>query len=73
MPKLPRISGSDCISVLKRMGFAQVRQRGSHVIMRRGQQGCVVPMHREMKVGTLAGVLRQAGVDADEFVRMWHG
>jgi len=55
------------------MGFAQVRQRGSHVIMRRGQQGCVVPMHREMKVGTLAGVLRQAGVDADEFVRMWHG
>ena len=66
-PKLPRISGSDCISVLKRMGFAQVRQRGSHVIMRGGQQGCVVPMHREMKVGTLAGV------DADEFVRMWHG
>jgi len=73
MPKLPRISGSDCISVLKRLGFAQVRQRGSHVILRRGQQGCVVPMHREMKVGTLAGVLRQAGVGADEFVKTWQG
>ncbi len=73
MPKLPRISGSDCISVLKRLGFAQVRQRGSHVILRRGQQGCVVPMHRELKVGTLGGVLRQAGVDADEFIKTWQG
>jgi predicted RNA binding protein YcfA (HicA-like mRNA interferase family) len=52
-------------------GFTQVRQRGSHVILRRGQQGCVVPMHRELKVGTLAGVLRQAGVDADEFINRW--
>ncbi len=73
MPKLPRISGGDCVSVLRRLGFVQVRQRGSHVILRRGQQGCVVPMHREMKVGTLAGVLRQAGVDADEFIRVWRG
>jgi predicted RNA binding protein YcfA (HicA-like mRNA interferase family) len=61
------------VSVLKRLGFAQVRQRGSHVIMRRGERGCVVPMHRELKVGTLSGVLRQAGVDADEFVRTWRG
>jgi hypothetical protein len=30
-------------------------------------------MHRELKVGTLSGVLRQAGVDADEFVRIWRG
>ena len=73
MPKLPRISGSDCVSVLRRLGFVQVRQRGSHVVLRRGQQGCVVPMHRELKVGTLAGVLRQGGVDAEEFIRTWQG
>jgi predicted RNA binding protein YcfA (HicA-like mRNA interferase family) len=73
VPKLPRISGSDCVSVLRRLGFVQVRQRGSHVVLRRGQQGCVVPMHRELKVGTLAGLLRQAGVDADEFTRAWRG
>ncbi len=30
-------------------------------------------MHREMKVGTLAGVLRQAGVNADEFIKTWQG
>ena len=72
MPKLPRISGSECISVLKRLGFAQLRQKGSHVIMRRGPKGCVVPLHRELKVGTLAGVLKQAGIDAAEFEKAWH-
>ncbi len=36
--------------------------------MRRGSTGCVVPLHAEVKTGTLAGVLRQAGVSAEEFV-----
>ena len=35
--------------------------------MRRGPKGCVVPMHSEVKVGTLAGILRQADVSSDEF------
>jgi hypothetical protein len=38
------------------------------VILKRGSIGCVVPLHREVKVGTLAGVLRQAGVSAEEFI-----
>lgn len=38
--------------------------------MRRGPAGCVVPMHREIKVGTLAGILRQAGVPAEELLRV---
>ncbi|CAN5469847.1 hypothetical protein BH20VER3_BH20VER3_16260 [soil metagenome] len=36
--------------------------------MRRAASGCVVPNHRELKLGTLAGVLRQAGVSAEEFL-----
>jgi predicted RNA binding protein YcfA (HicA-like mRNA interferase family) len=63
MPKLPRISGAECVAVLKRMGFVQLR---------RGPKGCVVPMHRELKVGTLAGVLRRAGIDAEEFIKIWN-
>jgi len=35
--------------------------------MRRGANGCVVPDHREVKLGTLVGILKQAGVSADEF------
>jgi predicted RNA binding protein YcfA (HicA-like mRNA interferase family) len=73
VPKLPRISGQDCIKALQRLGFSQVRQRGSHVVMRRGDRGCVVPLHREMKVGTLHGVLKQAGVDPDDFIQALRG
>jgi predicted RNA binding protein YcfA (HicA-like mRNA interferase family) len=68
MPKLPRISGAQALRALQRLGFENVRQAGSHVMMRRGSQGCVVPLHAEIKVGTLAGILRQAGITADEFI-----
>jgi predicted RNA binding protein YcfA (HicA-like mRNA interferase family) len=68
MPKLPVLSGQDLLKALERLGFEQVRQRGSHVVMRRGSAGCVVPMHKEVKTGTLAGILRQAGVTQDELM-----
>ena len=67
MPKLPRTSGAAIVKALERLGFAKIRQSGSHVVMRRGPKGCVVPMHGEVKVGTLAGILRQAEVSPDEF------
>lgn len=53
---------------LQRLGFEKVRQSGSHVVMRRGSKGCVVPLHSELKVGTLAGLLRQAEVSPEEFI-----
>ncbi|MFZ4526447.1 MAG: type II toxin-antitoxin system HicA family toxin [Chlorobium sp.] len=68
MAKLPIVSGSEVIRALQRLGFVVLRQRGSHVILRRGTQGCVVPDHREVKTGTLAGVLKQAGVSIDDFI-----
>ena len=68
MPKLPVLSGAEVVKALERMGFEQVRQRGSHVVLRKGAAGTVVPLHREVKVGTLNGVLRQAQVSADEFI-----
>ena len=69
MPKLPRISGMEVLRVLRRLGFEQIRQSGSHVIMRRESKSCVVPLHPEIKVGTLAGVLRQAEVSHEEFTK----
>jgi predicted RNA binding protein YcfA (HicA-like mRNA interferase family) len=68
MPKLPRVSGAEVVRALGRLGFVVARQRGSHIVMRRGSSGCVVPNHRELKVGTLAGVLKQAGVSAEDFM-----
>ena len=68
MPKLPVVSGKECRKALGRLGFQEARQRGSHLVMRRGESGCVVPMHGEIKTGTLAGVLKQAGVNVEEFI-----
>ena len=73
MPKLSRVSGLEAIRVLERLGFVQVRQRGSHIILKRttdfGEVGCVVPLHDELAVGTLRGILKQAGVSPEEFMQ----
>lgn len=78
MPKLPRISGSDVVKVLERLNFIQVRQTGSHAVLKKpildedgakvGEIVCVVPLHRELKIGTLSGVLRLAQVTPEEFI-----
>jgi predicted RNA binding protein YcfA (HicA-like mRNA interferase family) len=48
------------------------RQRRSHVVMKKatpeGENGCVIPMHREVAVGTLRSALKHAGVSAGEFI-----
>ena len=67
MPKFPGLSGEQIVRALERLGFVVARQSGSHIVMRRNAQGCVVPNHKEVKVGTVNGVLRQAGVTAEEF------
>lgn len=72
MPKLPHISGGETLRRLERLGFSVVRQRGSHIVMQRGTVGCVLLNHRELKVGPLTGVLRQAAVSVEEFVEAQH-
>lgn len=67
-PSLPHISGAETIRALQKLGFVIARQKGSHVILRRGATGCLVPNHKELKTGTLSSVLKQAGVSVDEFM-----
>ena len=69
MPKLPVVSGKECCKALGHLGFEDARQRGSHLVMRRGESGCVIPMHAEIKTGTLCGILKQAGVSVEEFTK----
>ena len=69
MPSLPRVSGADTVRALEKLGFRRVRQRGSHVVLRRDDAVTVVPLHRrDLAIGTLHSILQQAGVTADEFV-----
>ncbi len=67
MPKFPGLSGKEIVRALESLGFRVARQSGSHILMKRGEKGCVVPNHKEVKVGTVNGVLRQAEISPEEF------
>ena len=69
MPNLPGISGKRAVKAFQRLGFVFLRQKGSHAILRRGERGCVVPMHRQVNAWTMTGVLKQAGVSPEEFLK----
>jgi predicted RNA binding protein YcfA (HicA-like mRNA interferase family) len=72
MRELRKISGEETIKVLQKLGFKVARQRSSHMVLKKlakeGEIGCVVPLHRELKIGTLKGILKQAKVTSEEFV-----
>jgi predicted RNA binding protein YcfA (HicA-like mRNA interferase family) len=74
MPKLPLLSGKEIIKALTKMGFEEIRQKGSHVILKKktstGDIGCVVPLHKEVALGTLKGILKQASVSVEEFIKV---
>ena len=64
MPKLKRLSGNEVVSILSGFGFQIHSQRGSHVKLKRIEQGqaqiLTVPLHKELDRGTLQAILRQA-------------
>ena len=72
MSRLPRISGRNCAKALGKVGFYLKRQHGSHLILRRDDPFAqvVVPNHKELDKGTLRAIIRQTGLDVDEFVRL---
>jgi predicted RNA binding protein YcfA (HicA-like mRNA interferase family) len=66
--RLPVLSGQQLIDALEKDGWVAVRQRGSHVRLKHDERAValVIPLHRELKRGTLAGILRDAGIDRDD-------
>jgi predicted RNA binding protein YcfA (HicA-like mRNA interferase family) len=59
---------------LEAAGFEIVTQKGSHVkFIRRDTDGirtAIVPAHREIAVGTLRSILRQAGITSEDFMNL---
>jgi predicted RNA binding protein YcfA (HicA-like mRNA interferase family) len=58
-------------AILKKHGFEQVRQRGSHIIMQKQVPGSTitvpVPDHKELRIGTLLSIIRQSQLDRSLF------
>lgn len=71
MGKLRVLSGDEACVILVQHGFVNVRQRGSHVILPRtddaGTTTVPVPLHRELRGGTLGSIIRQSGIPRTAF------
>lgn len=74
MPKLPVVNGREVIRAVERAGFVFDRQVGSHVSLRHPETrlSVTVPVHgaRDLPVGTLRRIVRDAGLTVEEFRRL---
>ncbi len=61
MPKLPQVSGSDLVKLLQSLGYDVVRQRGSHIRLKKitalGEHAITVPAHKVIAKGTLSDII----------------
>jgi predicted RNA binding protein YcfA (HicA-like mRNA interferase family) len=72
LPKLRNVSGKTAIKILcNRFRFEISGRSGNHVRLSKmtseGKVGTVVPVHEELKIGTLRGILKLAKIDPEEF------
>ena len=63
MPKIPPINPEKMIKILKALGFVEVRQKGSHVILRKGKKLIVVLVHKgkPLKRSLVRLIIKEAG------------
>ena len=70
MPKLPVISGRKMVRVLKKLGYEEKRQRGSHLMMIKGEKLIVILNHKELRRGTLRNIMREANLTVGELITL---
>lgn len=70
MGKLGNISGKDAVKAFQKLGWQQIGQVGSHVVMVKSdvRVNLSIPQHKELSVGTLRALIRNAGLNVDEFL-----
>ena len=71
---LPALSGRQLIRALQRAGFVVLRQKGSHVSLEKRTTErywrTIVPLHREIRPGTLSDILNQTGLDKETLAKL---
>ena len=69
--KYPTCTPYEVCAVLKKAGFRLIKQKGSHAKYSDGIRVVVVPMHKkDLKIGTLIGILEQSDIPLDKFVEL---
>lgn len=71
MGRLRALSAREVVRILAAQGFAQIRQRGSHIVMQKPASDStitvVVPDHKELRIGTLSSIIRQSRLPREAF------
>ena len=66
MPKLPQVSGAKVVKLLESLGYTVLRQKGSHVALRKvtamGEHNITVPMHKVIAKGTLNDIITKVSL-----------
>jgi len=71
--KLPLLSAKEICKILERLGFKEIRQRGSHRYFKHSDgRATVVPIHpgRAIGRGLLRKIINEIGMSRDEFLEL---
>ena len=75
--RLPALSAADLLRALRRAGFTVERVKGSHHHLRHAERPTlrvVVPVHRgDLPAGTVAAIMRQAGLSQEDLLDLLRG
>jgi predicted RNA binding protein YcfA (HicA-like mRNA interferase family) len=77
-PKLPQVSGQEVVRFLEKLGYQILRQKGSHIRLRRitnlGEHNITIPNHKTIAKGTLNDILTRVSlwnnINKEELTRM---
>ena len=69
--KYPLLPPNKIIKAMKKLGFVKYSQKGSHVkyVNTKRVKIFIIPIHDEIARGTLKGILEQADVELEDFLR----
>ncbi len=73
MTKLPHISGKKLIKALQKVGFYIVKQKGSHIKLRKlkpTRKTIIIPNHKIIRPGTLNNILKIAEISRTELEKL---
>jgi len=69
MSRIPGIAHLRAVKALEKVGFRVARQ-GKHIVMTDGQKVITIPRHDPVDAFTMGGIVRDAGISAEEFRRL---
>jgi predicted RNA binding protein YcfA (HicA-like mRNA interferase family) len=67
--RIPGVNHLDAVRALEKAGFRIIRQ-GKHIVMSNGTRQVALPTHNSIKAFTMGGIVRDAGLTADEFRKL---